>query len=160
MGKMLVAVDGSKGALKAVEYVGQQFEGMSDLRITLFHVLPGVAPELWDDGHILTEEEKAARNAVLDKWAANQKLKLDHIFQAAIEILIRNGINPKQIETKSVSGFAVRVADCILTEAKNGGYQTLVLGRCGYSPAVHYFLGSIASRIINHGAGITISVVE
>jgi nucleotide-binding universal stress UspA family protein len=133
---------------------------MSDLQITLFHVLPGVAPELWDDGHILTEEERAARNVVLDKWASNQKLKLAPIFQTAIEKLIRNGINPKQIETKSASESAAKVPDCILTEAKNGGYQTLVLGRCGHSPTAHYFMGSIASKIINHGAGITISVVE
>lgn len=157
---MLVAIDGSRGALKAVEYVGQQFAGMSDLQITLFHVLPGVAPELWDDGHILTEEERAARNVVLDKWVSNQKLKLAPIFQTAIEKLIRNGINPKQIETKSASESAAKVPDCILTEAKNGGYQTLVLGRCGHSPTAHYFMGSIASKIINHGAGITISVVE
>ena len=160
MKKILVAIDGSKGALKAVDYVGQQFVGMSDLQITLFHVLPGVVPELWDDGHILTGEEKAARNAVLDKWLANQKLKLDPIFQTATETLRGKGINPDQIETKSVSGSAANVTECILTEARTGGYQTLVLGRCGHSPAAHFFMGSIASRIINHGAGITICVVE
>jgi nucleotide-binding universal stress UspA family protein len=160
MKKMLVAIDGSKGGLKAVEYVGQQFAGMSDMRMTLFHVLPGVAPELWDDGHVLTEEEKTARNVVLDKWLANQKLKLDPIFQTAIETLTRNGINPEQIETKSISGSAAKVTDCLLTEAKTGGYQTLVLGRCGHSPAAHFFMGSIANRIINHGAGIAICVVE
>ncbi|MGZ3613867.1 MAG: universal stress protein, partial [Thermodesulfobacteriota bacterium] len=103
MKKILVAIDGSEDALKAVDYVGQQFAGLSDLRIVLFHVSPGIPPELWDDGHILTEKEKADRKKVLDKWLSNQKLQLESIFQPAVETLTRRGIEAKQIETKSAS---------------------------------------------------------
>ncbi|HMK74581.1 MAG TPA: universal stress protein [Thermodesulfobacteriota bacterium] len=53
MRKILIVIDGSEGALKAVDYAGKQFTGMGDLQITLYHVSPGVPPELWDDGHIL-----------------------------------------------------------------------------------------------------------
>jgi Universal stress protein family len=35
MKKILVAIDGSPCALKALEYVGEQFSGMNDLQITL-----------------------------------------------------------------------------------------------------------------------------
>ncbi len=160
MKAMLVAIDGSKGALKGVEYVGEQFGGMGDLRITLYQVSQGVPPEWWDDGHILNEQEREARKAVLDRWLANQKIMLEATFKEAIETLIRKGINPEQIETKAVHEVVADVADCILTEAKNGGYQTLVIGRCGHSSTTHYLLGSIASRIINRGAGLAICVVE
>ena len=160
MKKMLIAIDGSKGALKAVDYAGDQFRGIRDLRITLFHVLQGVPPELWDDGHILTEGEKTSRKVVLDKWMANQKLKIEPIFQTAVEALTGKGINQGQIEKKLIYGSAANVVECILTEARAGGYQTLVMGRCGHSATAHFLLGSTVSKIINHGAGIAICVVE
>jgi nucleotide-binding universal stress UspA family protein len=160
MKKMLLAIDGSKGALKGVKYVGEQFAGISDLRITLFHVPLGVPPELWDDGHILTEGEKAARKAVLDKWEANQKFTIEATFQAAIEILIQKGVNREQVETKTIRESMYDVAECILTEARDGGYLTLVIGRCGHSSTPHYLMGSITNSILNRGAGIAICVVE
>jgi len=160
MRKILIAIDGLEGASKAVDYVGKQFTGISYLQITLYHVSPGVPPELWDDGHILNEEEKATRRKVLDKWLNNQQSKLDSIFQPAIEILTKRGIKPKQIETKSVSESVKNTAECILAEAKTGGYQTLIMGRCGVPPTVHALMRSIANKILNRGAGIAICLVE
>lgn len=160
MKKILIAIDGSQCALRAVDYVGEQFAGIKDLQVTLFHVLQAVPPELWDDGHILTEGERSARKAVLDKWLANQKLKVEPIFQTAMETLTRKGINPEQIETKSIHGSAASVVECILTEARTGGYKTLVMGRCGHSPAGHFLMGNAISKVLNYGAGIAICVVE
>jgi hypothetical protein len=42
MKKILIAIDESKGSLKAVEQAGQQYGGTTDLHITLFHVLPNL----------------------------------------------------------------------------------------------------------------------
>jgi nucleotide-binding universal stress UspA family protein len=156
----LIAIDGSEGALRAVEYVGQQFARVGDLQITLFHVSPGVPPELWDDGHILTEEEKAARKAVLEKWLSNQKLKIESIFKPAAERLVKGGMKPQQIETKPVSESVKNIPECILAEAKTGGYQTLVMGRCGLHRTAHALLGSTVSKIVNRGAGIAVCIVE
>jgi len=160
MKKILVAIDGSEGALKAVDYVGRQFAGTADLQITLFNVSPGIPPELWDDGHILSEEEKTDRKRVLDKWLNNQKLQLESIFQPAVETLTKRGIEVKQIETKSASESIRNTPECILTEAKTGGYLTLVMGRCGLHRTAHALLGSTVSRIINDGAGVATCVVE
>jgi nucleotide-binding universal stress UspA family protein len=160
MKKILVAIDGSEGSLRAVDYVGKQFTGLSDLQITLFHVSPGVPPELWDDGHILNEEEKVARKKVLDKWLSNQKFKLESIFQPAVQKLTKGGIEPQQIETKLVSESVKNTAECILAEAKSGGYQTLIMGRCDASPTTHTLLGSTVNKIIHRGAGVAICLVE
>lgn len=70
---VLIAFDGSESAFKAVEYVGGQFAGLTDMTITLFYVVPSVPPQFWDDGHILTPEEKRDRQGVIDKWVENQK---------------------------------------------------------------------------------------
>ncbi len=160
MKKILVAIDGSEGALRAVDYVGRQFAGTADLQITLFHVSPGIPPELWDDGHILSEDEKADRKKVLDKWLNNQKLQLKSIFQPAVEMLTKRGIEAKQIETKSASETVKNTPECILTEAKTGGYLTLVMGRCGIHRTRHALLGSTVNRIVNDGAGVATCVVE
>ena len=159
MRKILVAIDGSEGALRAVDYVGRQFSGISDLGITLFYVSPGVPPELWDDGHILTEAEKIARQEVLDQWLRNQKRELDSIFQPAIEALIARGMNPQQIETKTASESVRNTPECIVAEAKTGDYLTLVVGRCGLHRTSHALLGSVVDKIINRGAGIAACVV-
>ena len=159
MKKILVAIDGSEGALKAVDYVGRQFAGTADLKITLFHVSPGIPPELWDDGHILSEEEKADRKKVLDKWLNNQKLRLESVFQPAVKMLTNRGIDAKQIETKSASESVKNTPECIMAEAKTGGYLTLVMGRCGLHRTRHALLGVTVSRIVSAGAEIETCVV-
>jgi len=157
--KMLIGIDGSDCAKGAVEYVGRQFAANRDLRISLLHVLPYPPAPFWDDGHILSEAEKALRNQVIEKWLANQRAKLEPLFKEAAEILISQGIKPEQIEKKSISD-STDIAESILEETRDGGYQTLVLGRCGLSASKRFLMGSVTTKIINHGAGIAICVVE
>ncbi len=159
MNKMLIAIDGSECSKGAVEYVGRQFSANRDLRISLLHVLPYPPAPFWDDGHILSEVEKVSRNQVIEKWLSNQRAKLDPLFKEAVEILISLGIKPEQIEKKSISD-STDVAESILEEARDGGYQTLVLGRCGLSASKRFLMGSVTTKIINHGAGLAICVVE
>ncbi len=156
---MLIGIDGSDCAKGAVEYVARQFAANRDLRISLLHVLPYPPAPFWDDGHILSEAEKALRNQVIEKWLANQRAKLEPLFKEAAEILISQGIKPEQIEKKSISD-STDIAESILEETRDGGYQTLVLGRCGLSASKRFLMGSVTTKIINHGAGIAICVVE
>ncbi|MEJ2696070.1 MAG: universal stress protein [Candidatus Sulfobium sp.] len=159
MKKMLIAIDGSSNAMKAVEYVGRQFSGINDLFLTILHVLPYPPAPLWDDGHIPTEEESEIRAKYLERWLKNEKAKLGPVFDKAVQILTGENIRPGNIVTKSISD-SIDVAGSILEEARDGGYDTLVLGRRGLSPARHFLMGSVTSKIINHGAGIAICVVE
>ena len=159
MRKILIAVDGSPCALKAADYIAQQFSGLQDLRITLLHVLPYLATSLWDDGHILTTEERDARKKVVATWTKNQQMKAEPILREASGVLTGKGIRPEQIETKTISDSS-DVADSILEETRNGGYQTLVLGRCGLTAAKRFLIGSVTGKIIDHGSGTAICVVE
>jgi len=159
MKKILIAIDDSEGALKAVDSIGQLLAGASDVKITILHVIPNLPAPLWDDGHILTEEEREARKQVIDKWLSNQKLNLQRMFDKAVERLTKRGIGRGQIETKTVTD-TLDVAEKILYEAKDGGYQMLAIGRHGYSKAKRLIMGSVATAVVNHGAGIAICVVE
>jgi len=86
-------------------------------------------------------------------------LKLEPMFTNAAGILTRGRIKPEQIETKAITD-SMDVADSILEETRDGGYQTLVLGRRGLSPAKRLLIGSVTTKIINHGAGIALCIVE
>jgi nucleotide-binding universal stress UspA family protein len=159
MRKIIIAVDGSPCALKAVDYTARQFSGITDVRITLLHVLPYLATSLWDDGHILTKEEREARKKVVDTWTRNQQQRAEPIFREAVQTLTRKGILPEQIETKTISDSS-DVAESILEETRNGGYQTLVVGRRGVTAAKRFLMGSVTNKVINQGAGSAICVVE
>ena len=159
MRKVLIAIDNSEGSLKAVDFVGRQFAGVNDLKVTVLHVIPNLPAPLWDDGHILTEEERDARSKVIDKWLDNQKLKLEPMFEKATEILIKRGIDKGQIDTRTVAD-TLDVAGSILHEMKDGDYQMLAIGRRGHSKAERLIMGSIATAVINRGAGMAVCVIE
>jgi nucleotide-binding universal stress UspA family protein len=159
MRKILVALDGSECAFRAVEYCGLQFAGLGDLHVTLFHVLPYMPARIWDVGHILSPEEKTVQANLISKWLDNQKRTAEPIFRKAMAMLEKAGIEGQRVETKIVSD-SIDVAGSILEEARDGGYLSLVLGRCGAPGVREFFLGSTTNKIINHGAGLTICVVE
>jgi nucleotide-binding universal stress UspA family protein len=159
MKKMLIAIDDSKSALKAVEYVAQQCTGAQDMQIGLVHVLPNLPAIFWDEGHILSQDEKKERSRVVDKWLADRKAKMEPVFKKAIDILKETGITSQQLEMKSISD-STDVAESILEEARDGGYQTIVLGRRGISEGKRLLLGSVASKIITQGSGLAVTIVE
>ena len=159
MRKILVAIDGSKCAAKAVDFAGKMFPDSEDAEITLLHVLPYLATSLWDDGHILTKQEREARQQVVNVWSKNQQAKADPIFRAAAEVLTRRGVGPGRIRTKTISDSA-DIAESILEVTRDGGYDALVVGRCGLTAAKRVLLGSITTKIINRGAGTAVCVVE
>ena len=158
MKKLLIAIDDSPNAFRAVEYVAEQFAGAADLEIELVHVLPNLPAIFWDEGHILSAEEKQDRKKVVDKWLADRKARMEPVFKKAIDALTGKGIIPRQITTKSLSD-STDVAASLLEEAKDGGYQTLVVGRRG-GTGKNLLIGSVTSRIISQGSGVAVTIVE
>jgi nucleotide-binding universal stress UspA family protein len=159
MKKMLLAVDDSKGAMKAVEYVCDQFCGVPDVEIVLIHVLPNLPAIFWDEGHILSAEEKKERQKVVDLWVARQKLKIEPILRSAVEKIVKKGIRPEQVTTKFLVG-ATDVALSILDEARESGHRTIVMGRRGLSGIKNAIMGSVTNKVIHLGTGMAIVVVE
>jgi nucleotide-binding universal stress UspA family protein len=159
MKKILIAVDGSHCALRAVDYAARHFSGIKGLKVTLLHVMPYPPAPLWDDGHIPSPEEKKERDGLIDGWLKNRKSQLGPIFRNATELLVARGIEPEMIETKAISD-SIDPAGSILEEAKDGGYEMLLLGRCGGSATRYAFMGSVTNKIVSHGAGTAICIVE
>ena len=159
MKKMLIAIDGSECSLRAADYAGRQFSGISDLQITILHVLPFPPAPLWDAGHIPTKGEQVEREREIEKWLLDQRAMTESLFDKAIGVLVGSGISRTQMTIKTISDSS-DVADSILEETRDGGYQTLVVGRCGHSTMQKLLMGSVTTEILNHGAGVAVCVVE
>ncbi len=154
---ILIAFDGSASAFKAVEYVGIQFSGLKDMMVTLFYVVPNVPPQFWDDGHILSVQEKKDRQGVIDTWFENQKKVMEPHFEKARNMLIdRFLFDAGQVEARLRSDVT-SVAEAILEEAKTGKYRTLVLGRRGGVPIL---AGGLSAGVLHKGAGLAVCIVE
>ncbi len=157
MNKLLVALDDSSSAMKAVEYVARHFGATPDLQIGLVYVLPNLPAVFWDEGHIFSEEEKKSRKTIVDKWLADRAAKMKPVFEQAIGMLTTAGVGKERITVQSISD-STDAAASIVEVARDKGYETIVTGRCDRSP--RHLLGSVTGRIVSQGAGLTVTVVE
>ena len=157
MAKMLIALNDSSSAMKAVEYVARQFGKTGDAQVSLVHVLPNLPAIFWDEGHILSENEKQERKKMVDGWLDLQKARIEPLFRKAVGLLTAKGMPAASIATKFVSD-STDAADSILEEARDGRYEVVVVGRSHHSPK--HLLGAIAGKIANHGSGVVVTIVE
>jgi nucleotide-binding universal stress UspA family protein len=161
MRKVLVAIDDSPSSLKAVEYVAKHFAGIGikDLEVGLAHVLPNLPAIFWDEGHILSEEEKMERRKVVDTWLGGRKAMMEPVFQKTVQMLVEKGMQASQIKTKFISD-STDAAESLLEEAKDFGYQTIVLGRSSRSAGKTSTMGIVASKVVMHGSSVAVTIVE
>ena len=161
MKKILIAVDNSEASMKAVNYVAEYFSKARDLEIKLLNILPELPPSFWDEGHLLDEEERSERNRAIKSWEKNHELEMEKIFKSAVDTLIKKGeFKNGQIETKVLLRTGLGAAGDILDEARKGGYKTIVLGRKSHMGTATFLMGSVSTKVVNHGTGLTICVVE
>lgn len=149
--KVLCAVDGSDGALRAVDHMAFMLGENPECRITLFHVgahlanyctLDFASAELGKqiEGDLMTGEAEC----------------MDDFYPRAVKVLEEAGLSADQIETKSVEG-GLSVPGAIIDEARRGDYGTVVVGRRGENRS--FFLGHVSDKIVSRYAEAAVWVV-
>ena len=123
-GKILIGLDGSEGAMRAVGYVATTLGG-SKFEVKLVHVIRGDAEDYVEDA----------------------RREIEHIFDQAENILKKAGFQSNQIKTKIITGVHSR-AGAIVEEATLGNYGTIVIGRRGLSKVYEFFMGRVSNKII------------
>jgi nucleotide-binding universal stress UspA family protein len=156
-GKLLIALDKSEGAWRAVEYVAKTFAQTPGVEVTLLHILAGLPPAFWDDGHILSEPEQENRDRLVANWTAEQEKTWEGLVAKARDLLkssglatVHNDFKPKYYD----------VAEDIVREAVERGVDTIVMGRRGVSAAKSLILGSITNKVIQNSQGKAVIIVE
>ncbi len=157
--KMIIALDGSEGAWRAVEYVAETFGRTPGVHITLLHVLAGLPPAFWDDGHILSDQEKQSRERLVGNWQKEQEKQWQGLVKKSHDHLTKAGI-PKDAVVAKFKPKYYDVAEDILSEAEEGKFDTIVMGRRGLGMAKALLLGSITNKVVQNAKGCAVTIVE
>ena len=155
--KLLIALDKSEGAWRAVEYVAKTFAQTPGVEITLLHILAGLPPAFWDDGHILSEPERENRQRLVANWQTDQETLWQGLVTKAMDLLGGAGLTTvhNKFKTKYYD-----VAEDIVREAVEAGVGTIVMGRRGLGAAKSLLLGSVTNKVVQNSQGRAVIIVE
>ena len=146
--KILIAVDYSDNARRAVSYVAQLLGGVSGFNVTILHVIPEA------------EDDYFSGTAEGDEWLNQYKRKMDARLEDCRQVLIGAGFAPENVSVRSPLRYCPSMAECILSERDELDFDTIVLGRQGLSRREEFLFGSISSKIVTHARNCTVWVVE
>jgi nucleotide-binding universal stress UspA family protein len=157
--KVVIALDSSEGAWRAVEYVAEAFGHTPGVQVTLLHILSGLPPAFWDDGHILEDKEKESRQRLVASWQKEQEKQWQGLVKKAHERLTKGGV-PKDAVVDKFKPKYYDVAEDILREAEDGNFDTLVMGRRGLGMAKALLLGSVTHKVVQNAKGCAVIIVK
>ena len=131
--KYLIALDGSKDALKAVDFAGTFLAGHAvDFR--LLYVIRGGEK----NNEILSSSEDFVHNA---------EKNIVRAFDEAKTHLIAKGFKPDCITTQIITGVRSRAA-AIVEEGKKLDVGTIIMGRRGLSRTQDFFMGRVTNKVV------------
>ncbi len=145
---ILIAVDESENARRAVLYVAHLLGGLTGFKVALLHVIP--EPE---EDYFKTSAEK-------DRWLEKYRQRIQKMLEEYRRMLIDAGFDESIIEMHSPLLYCPSIAQCILSERDKTEYGTIVIGRQGVSRTEEFLFGSISNKIIHHAKRCTVWVVE
>ena len=148
-GKILLAVDESQGAMRAVDYAGTVLTN-SVSEMTLCHVVRGLYPS----------EKKHERVLDLDlerKWL--EEAKNETVFDKAKIRLVKAGFDPERVTTNLITGVSSRSV-AILREARQGEYGTIVVGRRGRTKVAEFSMGRVCRKVVQLAKNKAVWVVN
>ncbi len=157
--KVVIALDSSPGAWGAVEYVAEAFGKTPGVQVTLLHVLSGLPPAFWDDGHILQDQEKESRQRLVAGWQQDQEKKWQGLVKKAHDHLTKAGV-PKDAVVNTFKPKDYDVAEDILNLAEAESFDTIVMGRRGLGMAKTLLLGSVTQKVVQNAKGRAVIIVK
>ncbi len=149
--RVLLAMDRSENALRAVEHAGKMLAG-ENCQVTLFHSKRHLR-------RFVPQEVLGETPELEELWRHQAAELVAPYMKKAKEMLLAAGFNEAQILTKVVDGSRSAASD-ILKEARGSGCGTIVLGRHGRSGLKEFFMGSITSKVLQDCAGMAVWVVD
>lgn len=146
---ILISVDASENASRAVAYASTLLGGQAGVRVTLLYVERMPARDLFR-----SEEE----------WKGQCSLEKQRVFdflQAARATLVASGLPDSSIFERTIlCSEEPSIARTILDAQQEGGYGTLVVGRRGITKGEEFLFGSVSSKLIHNARDCAVWVVQ
>lgn len=146
---ILIAVDASDNARRAVDYAAQLLGQVSDARVTLLYIERAPGRDRFD-----TEEA----------WLSQCRLEHERVFgflKDAREVLTRAGLPDAAISERTVLCSAEpSIAQTILDVQQEGGFGTLVVGRRGLTKGEEFLFGSVSTKLVHNAKNCAVWVVQ
>jgi nucleotide-binding universal stress UspA family protein len=133
--KLLMPVDGSEGARRAVRVAGELAEKF-DAAITLLHVVE-IRPGLMAGGEVAG---MVGAEALVEQGYEQAK-------QILADARADLALPAERVTEEVLSGHP---AETICRTAKQGDYDLIVVGSRGLSQVAAFFLGSVSDRVSHH----------
>ena len=131
--KVLLAVDGSPCAIRAVDFVASMIDPLQDYEVTLVHAVRG------------------GFHFDLASAEPDGIAETDSVFMEPVRIVEQAGGNADNLSTKTATGAWSR-AGSIVDAAHSGQCNTIVVGgRRGLSKISEFFMGRVSNKVV-HGA--------
>jgi nucleotide-binding universal stress UspA family protein len=153
--KILVAIDDSENAIRAVEFVADSFT--KDNNITLFNVIQDTAALCEMNSPELTPYFKSEQSSFCLLEEKKKEL-VNQAVEKAKQILMDAGFDENHITVKSEPKKG-GVARDIVKEAESG-YHVIVMGRHGMSGIKDFILGSISQKVFHSAKNISVLFVN
>ena len=149
--KLLVAVDGSASALRAVDHAAFMVSDNPDIQVTLLHVMNAAQ-------NYCTIDPDASGDTEFDKIVeSGDRACIDRFYPLAMEKFRQMGLSCDQVRFETIKGSR-RIGCTLVSYAEDKGFDTLVFGRTGMERA--FFLGSASRQMINHASESALWVVS
>ena len=146
--KILIAVNDSESAMRAVRYVGEMIGCKAGLDLCILHIYPPPPPFFYQEG------------GNLDTYRKEQEEISQKIFTKAANILEEYGIPVSSVATRCQLATGGTISQTILDVREAGDYGTVVVGRRGVSKAEEFLFGSISSAMVHRCDHFAVWVVR
>jgi nucleotide-binding universal stress UspA family protein len=145
---IMIAVDSSDNARRAVLFVGDFFGCYEGFQVTLLHIILEPEATFFRD------------NDEHQKWVTDQREESTKIMEEYKHILFDAGFSEDKINVRIDTMRAPSVADCIIKEQDEMKCCTIVIGRRGISKKEEFIFGSTSNRIIHEARKCAVMVIE
>ncbi len=146
--RVLIAVDGSDNAMRAVDFVGKNLGGF-DCTVGLVTVMR-------------TEERQVINTSaadVFEQHLAEMEPQIGKALNQAREQLIAAGFAESDVGIEIVKGAPSR-AGAIIDAAERGNFDTIVVGRRGLSRVQQFFTGRVSTKVLQIGRRYHVWIVN
>ena len=159
--KILIAVDASENAARAVGYVADLLGASNGFEVTVLYIERPPNRDLFADEASWVEAGQA------------QELRIRTFLQQAKTTLTSRGLSPGSVtiayvphcqspvnDAAAECSIGTSIARDILQFQQRGGFGTLVIGRRGVSRAEEFLFGSVTTKVTHLAKDCTVWVVQ